>query len=233
MDWFQVAHREVETFFDTGQRISEAERQRRGIAAVDAFHHVFSVIAVELGLQDAWPDPCCHIMPFSTGIIERSRKLDVDFTMGVSLDGWFIEAPIGAPEQIRHMKDSYWQHIVRLSTIGKAELQDYGRPPGWNSSPDVRRLTKHKSSLVFSIARDFTLLASCPEGCTSLGNIHVVVPLEADEAAVIEFFKLGLDSLYRSNYLLYRADYLRRRRHALNLPSNASEPASNDAPKCA
>jgi hypothetical protein len=212
MNWFQTARSEAETFFDIEQLIPEAERQQRGIAAIDAFHHIFAVLAAKLHLRDEWPEAQCHIMPFSTGIIEHSTKMNVDFTLGVSLYGWFMEAPIAFPEQIRHMKDDYWKHLVRLSMLGKAELHDYGRPCGWDGSSDIRRLTQHKGSLVFSIARDFTLLASTPEGCSSLGGIYITIPLESDETTVTTFFNNTLESLYRSNYLLYRAEYLQRRR---------------------
>lgn len=194
----------------------------RGTAALDAFHHLFTVLTAELHIREEWPVPHCHIVPFSTGIIEHSPKGGVDFTLGVSLYGWFIEAAIASPEQIRHMRDDYWQHIVRLSTLGKAELHDYGRPGGWSGSPEVRKLTQHKGSLVFSIARDFTLLASAPEGCLSLGAIHLTLPLESDESAVRSFFKQSLESLYRSNQMLYRAEYLQRRRLLKKFEQHAS-----------
>ena len=212
MNWFQIAQSKVETFFDIEQRIPEAEGQQRCIAAVDAFHHLFTILAAELHIREEWPDAHCHIVPFSTGIIEHSPKIGVDFTLGISLFGWFIEAPIASPHQIRQMRDDYWQHIARLSTLGRAELHDFGRPCGWSSSPDVRKLTQHKCSLVYSIARDFTLLASTPEGCSSLGCIHITLPLESDEPTVRAFFKQALESLYRSNHMLYRAEYLDRRR---------------------
>jgi hypothetical protein len=212
MNWFQIAQSEIETFFDIEQRIPEAEGQQRTIAAIDAFHELFMALTTELHIREEWPGAHCHIFPVSTGIIEHSSKLHVDFTLGVSLSGWFIEAPIASPEQIRHMRDDYWQHIVRLSALGKAELHDYGRPCGWSTSADVRRLTQHKGSLVYSIARDFTLLASTLEGCSSLGGIHLTLPLDSDEQAVRTFFKQSLESLYRSNHMLYRAEYLQRRR---------------------
>lgn len=214
MDWFQAAKDELETFFDIDQQISEEDRKARGIRAIDAFHDVFIRIASKLKLRDEWPNPHCHIMPYSTGIIERSEKMQVDFTIGVSLYGWFVEAPIAYPQQIGYMRDDYWEYIVCLAGLGKAELHDYGRPAGWCNSPETKQLVQHKVSLVYSIARDFTLLASTPdeEGAASLGGIHTTIPLESDEAAVSKFLERGLDSLYRSNYLLYRSSYLSRKR---------------------
>lgn len=213
MDWFQTTTRELETFFDIEERISEEEKKQRGLEAIHAFHEIFMHLASKLRLRDDWPDAHCHIMPFSTGIIERSAKMRVEFTLGVSLYGWFIESPVAFPAQIRHMGDEYWDQIVRLSKIGKAELHDYGRPVGWPHSPGAKKLVQHKTSLVFSVARDFTLLASKSEDETeSLGGIHVSVPVESDQGAVTTFFERGLDALYRSNYLLFRSAYLQRRR---------------------
>jgi hypothetical protein len=214
MDWFQAARDELETYFDIEQRISEEEAKERGARAIDAFHEIFVDLTAKLQLRDEWPEPHCHIVPFATGIIERSAKMQTDFTIGVSLYGWFVEAPIAFPRQIGHMRDDYWKHIVQLSSLGKAELRDYGRPLGWAGSTETKKLTQHKVSLVFSIARDFTLLTSVPdeEGASSLGCIHITIPVESDEAAVTVFFEKSLESLYRSNYLLFRSAYLQRKR---------------------
>jgi hypothetical protein len=213
MDWFQAARDELETFFDLDQQFSEEDLKARGVRAIDAFHDIFIRLTTKLKLRDEWPNPQCHIEPYSTGIIERSDKMQVDFTIGVSLFGWFVEAPITYPQQIGHMRDDYWQHIVRLASLGKAELHDYGRPLGWAGSPETKKLVQHKISLVYSIARDFTLLASIPdEDIRSVGGIHITIPVESDEATVTEFFEQGIDSLYKSNYLLYRSSYLQRKR---------------------
>ena len=213
MDWFQIARSEAATFFDLEERITVEEKQQRGTAAIDAFHHLFMVLAAELRIREEWPEAHCHIVPFSTGIIEHSAKMRVDFTLGISIHGWFIEAWIASPDQIRQMRDDYWEHIARLSTLGKAEFEDGGRPVGWSNSAKIRKLTQHKCSLVFSIVRDFVLLASTSEGCSSLGRIYITIPLESDEEAVRTFFKRSLESLYRSNHMLYRAEYLERRRY--------------------
>lgn len=216
MNWFQEAQNELETFCDIGQQIPEKERQERGKRAIDAFHEVFTQLADELQLREKWGDTYCHIAPFSTSIIERSTKMNVDFTLGMSRDGWFIEAEIASPERIGHMKDDYWQHIVSLGALGKAELHDSGRPAGWSRSPETRKIVQHKGSLVFSIARDFTLLSAKPNGCSALGSIHITLPIESDEAAVTTFFRNSLASLYRSNYLLYRSAYVEERRFRKN-----------------
>lgn len=213
MDWFQAARDELETYFDIEQKISEEEVKQRGVHAFNAFHHFFLVLAAKLKLRDEWPEPHCHIVPFSTGIIERSAKMQTEFTLGVSLYGWFVEAPIAFPQQIRHMRDDYWAHIVRLASLGKAELHDCGRPVSWPGSTEAKKLIQHKISLAFSIARDFTLLASVSDDeISSLGCIHITIPVESNEATVTSFFEQSLGSLYRANYLLFRSAYLQRKR---------------------
>jgi hypothetical protein len=212
MNWYQAALQEIATYGDLHQLIPTEERNRRGEAALDAFHHIFTKLVARLHIRDTWPEPHCHINVFETGIIERSTKLQGDFTLGVSLEGWFLEASIVGPRFIRQMSDEYWEHIQRLSTLGKARLKDYGRPSLWDNSPEVRKLTQHKASLVFSIARDYTILASRPEGCSSLGAIRVDHPLNSDEQTVTAFFKETLESLYRSNAMLKRVEKIERRR---------------------
>jgi hypothetical protein len=213
MSWFDAAKDELETFFDIERQIPEEENKQRGMDAINAFHDQFIHLASKLRIRDQWLPAHAHIAPFSTGIIEHSAKMRIDFTIGVSLYGWFIESPIAFARQIGHMRDEYWKQIIRVSELGKAELCDYGRPVGWPGSVAAKKLTQHKLSLAFSIARDFTLLAlSTDEGIPSLGYIHITIPVESDESAVTNFFEQGLDALYRSNYLLFRSASLERNR---------------------
>ena len=49
----------------------------------------------------------------------------------------------------------------------------------------------------------------CPTSTSySVGQVEVLLPLESEEAAVRQFFKDGIEGLYRANYLLYRSTYL-------------------------
>ena len=213
MNWFEIVKAEVETFFETGN-ISEAESQQRGLAAVDAFHDLFMRLLDELKIRDNWPDQNRHFNLCPTQNIEQSAKMQIDFTIGVEpTDGWFIEAPIACEEQIRHMKDGYWAYITKLASIGKAELQS-SYPFEWESSPEIKHLIRCEGSLTFSIARNFILFALKQDHNFSFGTITVKFPLESDESAVIQFFRDGLDALYRSNYLLHRSDYLEKKRKA-------------------
>ena len=212
MNWFETAKAEIETFFGADD-FTEAELQQRSIAAIDTFHDLFVRLMDELKIRDDWPDKDrqCHNFPQSTGTVERSARMEIRFTIGVSIDGWFIEAPIACEYHIRHMKDDYWAHITKLASIGKARLE-FSPTNEWESSPEIKRLAQHEGSLVFSIARNFVLLALTPDHDASVGSIEVTLPLDSDEATVTQFFREGLEALYRSNYLLHRSDYLERKR---------------------
>jgi len=211
MNWFQTVEAEIETFFNM-QSVSEAELQKRGLAAVDAFHELFMRLVDELKIRDSWPKQSRRFNLWPTQNIEQSAKMQIDFTMGVEpVDGWFIEAPIACEHHIRYMKDDYWAHITKIASIGKAELE-YSPLNEWESSTEIKRLTQHEGSLVFSIVRNFVLLALTPDHNASVGSIKVSMPLDSDEAKVTQFFRDGLEALYRSNYLLQRSDYLERKR---------------------
>jgi hypothetical protein len=223
MNWFDRAKAEIETFFGK-QVFSEVKLRQRDLAAIDAFHDLFMRLMNELKIRDTWPekDRQCQMFLRSTGTVERSAKMGIRFTMGVSVDGWFIEAPIACEKHIRHMKDDYWVYITKLASIGKAGLIS-SYPPEWYSSPAIKRLIQHEGSLVFSIVRDFTLLASTSEHNFGVGNIEVTIPRESDEATVIQFFRDGLEALYRSNYLLHRSDYLEQKRKSKKFRFNDLE----------
>ena len=201
-DWFKAAREEFQTFFDLEQSISKDEALKRKTRFFDTYHGLFLSLVRELGIRDDWDDGHCHMFPFSTGIIERSSKLNLEITIGVSMDTWFIEAAIQAPYYLRYMKDNYWAHIVRLSNLGKAELQDYGRPANWLPTEEARALVKPKCSLVFSIARDYTLMAAGSDDGFSLGGINISMPFESKQDKVEEFYRLGIESLYKSNQML-------------------------------
>ncbi len=211
MNWFEAVKAEVETFSGAND-FPEAEIQARGLAAVDALHELFMRLVDELKIQDDWPKEKRRFQFWPMQNIEHSAKMQIDVTMGVEpVDGWFIEAPIVCEDHIRHMKDDYWAHIIKLASLGKARVV-FDPPNEWESSPGIKRLTQHEGSLAFSIARNFILLALTPDLDGSVGSIEVTLPLDSDKAAVTQFFREGLEALYRSNYLLHRSDYLERKR---------------------
>ncbi len=215
MSWFETIRADIEMFFD-GQNPDETEIQQHGRAAVDAFHDLFMSVMDDLKIRDKWPEQSRRFSLCPTQNIEKSAKMQIDFTMGIELlDGWFFEAPIVCEQQIRFMKDDFWAHIIKLASIGRTELE--GSLYELETSAEIKRLTQHKGSLVFSIARNFTLLALTPNHNLSVGTIKVAIPLESDEATVTQFYRDGLEALYRSNYLLHRSDYLEHKRKSKNL----------------
>ena len=227
MNWHTDISAEIETFFDIGQQIPEEEVQRRGIATVEAYHSLFLELSKELNLKDTWTEAFAHIFPFSTGIIERSDKLNCEFTFGVSIYGYFMELPIWPSHQIRHMSDEFWQLIGDLSTLGKAKLEDHGKPGGWGNDPEEKHLIKCNNSLLFSIARDYILLERGKDdhGC-SVGDIRITLPLDTPAGAVRDFYKQGLKKSHRMNYLLHRSWYLQRKKMERRIHQRAQQDAA-------
>lgn len=134
--------------------------------------------------------------------------------MAITPQGWIIEAGLRYSEHIRHMTDEFWGQIIRLSAIGKASLVA-GYAPA--ATPEAKRLAQHKVSLMFSLARDYVFIVQTPMNddrrhSYAMGHIEVMLPLETKESVVRQFFKDGLDALYRANYLLYRSAYIELRR---------------------
>lgn len=220
MNWHQAALTELESYLSQ-QPENEAERQAVCLAAIDGFHTLFHELVRELKIRDEWDTPLCEIAPCATGTVERSKKLENQrFTFAIGLDGWFIEAGLRYSDHIRHMTDEFWAQINKLASIGAASLSDSGvrmGPGRWASPESVRRLTQHKGSLVFSLARDYVLLMQQPSDgiyspTGSLGDIQVTLPIESGEKEVRQFFKEGLAALYRANYLLHRSAYLSMKR---------------------
>lgn len=213
MNWFQTAHELLETFYDIEGRISGDDGRQRSIRAIDAFHELFLELASTLKLRDQWPNPHCDIAPGQIGIIERSAKMQVDFTLGTSLYGWYIEAWLANADQIRFMRDDFWHHLAHLSVTGKAELEN-DTSMNCGDPSNVRKLLQHKGSLVFAVARDYTLASATPEAdCIGfLGKIRLTLPVDSAEQQVMTFFREGLEALYRVNYLLYRSGQIQRSR---------------------
>ena len=213
MNWFEASHKELKQHF-SDQETPEEERKALCLAAMDGLHGLFHELVKDLKIKDEWPKAFYHIVPFATGTVEQSGKMGAQFTLAITSDGWLIESWLKNPEHIRHMTDEFWQHIAKLASIGKASLSNSSVPA---STPEAKRLAQHKGSLVFSLARDYVFMMQAPrdEGglsTHSVGAIEAVLPLESEEAAVRQFFRDGLDSLYRANYLLYRSAYLEMKR---------------------
>lgn len=212
--WYKAAFAELETYSLVADIHVERRKEISQLALI-GFHELFLQLAKELGIKDEWVDQRSIIDPSHTGITERSRKMGTVITLGIGADGWSIESTLWREKLIRHMTDEFWGHVYKLATIGKAKRHDIDVPA---RTPEDRKLAKHQASFVFSLARDYILLEKEPcepfqQGGPTLGWIEVTLPLESDEAKVRQFFKDGIQSLYRINYLLHRvvSQSLRRR----------------------
>ena len=213
MSWYENAIAEAQTFFDDEPRSDQilASTTRAALAGFDA---LFKDVMRKAKIRDDWDDTKCYIFPHSTDCLMRSLKMGVEFKLGISIYGWFIDCPLDNPDHIRSMKDDFWAQIASLSDLGTAEFHDYGRPVGWASSPEAKRLSQHSGSLVFAIARDYTMLVLNGDEDTFLtvGGISVMLPLDKKEDEVYAFFRSGLEAMYRINYFLYRSAYIRSKR---------------------
>lgn len=213
MNWYQNALVEAETYFDDQAR-SDDELVSITQAAISGFDVLFKDIMREAKIRDEWDSTKCYILPQSTECIQRSTKMDVEFSLGISLYGWFIDCPLSNADHIRSMKDDFWGRIAMLGELGTAEFRNYGRPHHWGGSPESKRLLQHQGSLVFSIARDYTMFELRDDRvlCESLGGIRVTMPLDTLEEDLLRFYRRGLEAMYRINYSLYRSSYLREKR---------------------
>lgn len=213
MSWYQNALAEAETYFDDQPR-SDEELASIAQAAIGGFDGLFKDIMREAKIRDDWDSAKCYIMPQSTECLQRSTKMDIEFSLGISLYGWFIDCPIANADHLRSMKDGFWARIAMLGELGTTEFRDYGRPHNWSSSPEAKRLLQHQGSLVFSILRDYMMLElrDDHDPYVSLGGIRVTMPLDTGEAELATFYRRGLEAMYRINYSLHRSAYLRWKR---------------------
>jgi len=209
MNWYQAAKAEAETYFE-GPRPAE-ELLPIAQAAIDGFDGLFRDLMRRAKIRDQWEEAKCYLLPHSTECLQRSQKMGIEFKLGISLYGRFIDCPLENPDHIRSMKDDFWQRVSMLGELGTAEFHDYGRPYGWDDSPETKKLLRHSGSLVFSILRDYTILKLKDETGRplSLGGIRVTVPLETEESVLLQFYQDGLEAMYRINYALHRSAYLR------------------------
>lgn len=191
----------------------ENEGVQRMQRVILSFEDLFMDLAAELRIRDQWKETLCSIRPFDTGAAIRPEKIGGEFTLGISIYGWFFEFHIVSPDHIRHMKDDYWAYIVRLASAGKVEIIDYGCGIGGTWDPkEGRKLTQHKGSLVFSLARDYVMNSLAGNEDYSFGGIRAELPIDSSEADARAFFKTCLETSYRSNYLLHRSAYIERKR---------------------
>jgi hypothetical protein len=213
MNWFEASHTELKQHF-SNQEMAEEERKALCLASMDGLHALFHELVKELKIKDEWPEAFYHLVPFATGTVEKSGKMGTLFTMAITTDGWLLEAGLRCSEHIRHMTDEFWRHVTNLASVGKASLSSSNVP---GATPEAKRLAQHKGSLVFSLARDYVFQMQAPldddrRGSYSVGHIEVLLPLESNEGAVRQFFKDGIEGLYRANYLLYRSAYIEFKR---------------------
>lgn len=212
-DWYDHALSAVDVFFDVYGDISEEDSNNRSIRCIHSFHDLFNQIAKARKIRDEWPESFAAIYPQQTGVIERSKKMGADFTLGISLSGFYVEVTISHSHRIQNMDDQFWKHIVKLSSLGDAELIDYGHPIEWSKRKEIKELTKFNNSLTYSIIREYVIGKIINEADSSIGYIKIIFPFNSSRDDTYNFFDQAIYHAYRMNYLLYRSAYIEMNRY--------------------
>lgn len=204
--WFPAIEQYIASVFTLEQQDEDSDIQQTQ-ECIEALHDLFIKAARHAQIRDSFGDTRCYTSPYGVDIIELSKRLDTAFTLGASIYGYHLQAPIPFPELIRFMTDEFWQHIAALQTIGRAELQNDCRPQDWEASNPNRALARHSKSLVFAISRDYVLLSQAEESCNTLGEINLALDIHSDSDTLFSFVSTGLQHLYRAYYLLWKWNY--------------------------
>ena len=166
------------------------------------------------------------LKPWGQFSLFRSTRTDCEFEFGFDCQGFFLETFIRHPEHLKRMDDEFWVTFTSLSSLGKLL---FTRNASLSSAEGLRAAKRFKaqSSNVFTLIRNAVLFEIFePAELKDLGSLKLSWSVETPWESILAN---GLDSfqkMYKMNYLLYRAEYLKSRRSTFSGTLNSQERAA-------
>ena len=167
--------------------------------------------------KDEWDNSKCYMNVGGQNLIIKSLKTNHTFHFGVENDEFYLNAYFMYPENIRHMKDDFWQTILGLKKYGNFKFVENS---GINSKE--KKFFENKTSDVFRIIRNYILFQVETMNTTDyqrspdmdLGWLEIRWKFDTDWGTLIENTCKSFKDIYKLNYQLWKITDLKNKKYA-------------------
>lgn len=164
--------------------------------------------------KDNWDNSKCHLNIFGQNLLLKSLKTNQTFDWGIENDNFYLQSYFYYPENIRHMKDDFWELILGLKNYGEFKFVENS---GLNSKD--RKKFENKTSNIFRIIRNYmlfqveTINSNDFQKTTyqDLGWLEIKWKAGTDWSELLENSCKAFKDLYRINYMLWKISDLKEK----------------------
>lgn len=163
--------------------------------------------------KDDWDTSKCYLNFGGQNLLLKSLKMNFTFDWGVDNDQFYLQSYLTHSENLRYMKDDFWEMMLGLSQYGDFKFVE-------NAGLDSQQRIKfeNKTSNVFRLIRNYILFQvddsadNRRHSDLDLGWFEIRWNFGTDWAKVLENSCKAFKDLYRLNYQLWKITDLKNKK---------------------
>lgn len=149
--WNRQMREQVEVNFHL-REFDNKERERIFFSTNDLLFEIAQNFFRYGNFKDEWDNSKCHLNVGGQNLLLKSLKLNQTFDWGVYNNKFYMQSYLIHGENLRHMKDDFWEMMLGLKQYGEFKFVENA----WLDSKQ-RQQFENKTSNVFRVIRNYML----------------------------------------------------------------------------
>jgi len=210
-DWDDIMRDYYELTY--GKDNDDADDLDKNIKNTLELHNIFETLLMYFTrygkFKDSWGFPArMNDFPFRQHATVGSGKLGVDFDFGLDYGNLFLSTYIRYPSFIKNMDNTFWSLFTELDSLGQFNFVENSFPSS-NDAEIAMKKFKNSNSSIFKLIRNHIFFEHYDGGSVDYGWLEIKWPISTSWDIIVKNGSSAFKNLYRINYMLYRAGYLR------------------------
>lgn len=149
--WNRQMREQVEVNYHL-KEFDDKERERIFFSTNDLLFKIAQNFFRYGNFKDEWDTSKCYINVGGQNLLLKSLKLNQTFDWGVDNDKFYLQSYLMHAENLRHMKDDFWETMLGLKQYGEFKFVENAR-----LDSKRRQQFENKTSNVFRVIRNYML----------------------------------------------------------------------------
>lgn len=212
--WDKVLSEYIKSYYSIDH--IDQEKYRNVVLELHEILNKMLSVFIEIGkFKDQLGLPAkIEIFPtFGQAAVVTSQKMGTEFSLGIDDDSFFLQTYIYHPWHLKKMKEDFWIEFTSLCSLGDFQFVENAGLAS-EEGKQAEKIFKNAKSSVFQLIRNVILLELYDSNSLiDLGWLEIRWPFnKINWEVLIRNGSLAFKKLYKLNYMLYRAEYISKRK---------------------
>lgn len=209
--WNQQKQEQIDVIYNLND-FDQKERERIFHATSELLSEISESFFLHGNFKEEWNTLKSPLNFGNQNLIFEPLKKNFTFDWGVDNDKFYLQTYLTNTANLRHMKDDFWEMMLRLNQYGDFRFIENA----WLDSKESKRF-ENKKSTVFRLIRNYILFNvddstdNQHDTNMDLGWFEIRWDFSTDWSTLLENSCKAFKDLYQLNYLLWKITYLKNR----------------------